>query len=89
MDAITEIEEKINETIKKLRLLLINKGQVLPEKEDLGQGTREKIEELEEENERLKKKLELLLQDHETDLKTVDKLVEKLNALLEEKNGGS
>ena len=87
MNEIAELENKINYTISKVKLALSGKKASKDVKQHQVSTEMVKIQELEEENKKLREEFSILLKQHETDLKTVDTLIEQLNVILEDKNG--
>ena len=87
MNEIAELENKINYTISKVKLALSEKKESIEVKQPQGSAEMGKIQELQEENKKLKEEFAILFNQHETDLKTVDTLIEQLNVILEDRNG--
>lgn len=87
MDEIIGLEKKIDHALEKIKFTLIKNGKTPDQAEKTRLDVMDKVKRLEEENERLKKKFTNLLDQHDSDLKKVDALVEQLNVILEDVNG--
>ena len=87
MDEIRELEKKVNISIDKIKLIMVQKTKE-PEKSAGKEAELSKhLDKLKEENQKLKKEISVLVKEHEVNLSTIDALLKKLDVILEGNNG--
>ena len=88
MSSIVEIQDRIKETIHKLKILLDEKNITSAVKVDgnISADFSEKISKLEKENQSLKSELKTMKQEHEMDLNDLDRLIDQVSLILEAKH---
>ena len=88
MSSIVEIQDRIKETIHKLKILLDEKNITNAVKVDgnISADFSEKISKLEKENQSLKSELKMMKQEHEMDLNDLDRLIDQVSLILEAKH---
>ncbi|MFL2790387.1 MAG: hypothetical protein ACJZ8I_01005 [Paracoccaceae bacterium] len=87
MDRIIELEKKVNISLKKIKLIMLQKTKVPERSTGRELELLDQLGNLEQENKRLKKEMINLVKEHELNLASVDTLLKKIDIILEGKNG--
>lgn len=87
MDRIIELEKKVNISLKKIKLIMLQKTKVPERSTGRELELLDQLGNLEQENKRLKKEMTNLVKEHELNLASVDTLLKKIDIILEGNNG--